>query len=71
MTAGEPGVFTTVRTGNDAGGRPVGSDGLQTFGGVRALARYVKIEVTAPSGGNVVISQASNPVFPCELELPE
>lgn len=59
MTAGEPSIFSTVRTGIGAGGRPVGSDGFQTFGGVRALARYVKIEVRPPIGGNIVINEAS------------
>ncbi|CAM9914395.1 unnamed protein product, partial [Hapterophycus canaliculatus] len=40
-------------------GRPLGSDGMQTFGGVRAFARYVKIEVVVPpsSGGKVVINE--------------
>lgn len=58
MAAGESGVFSTVREGIEAGGRPVGSDGLQTFGGVRALARYVQIEVLPASGGPVVINEA-------------
>ena len=57
MTAGESGVFSSVRTGIEAGGRPVGSDGFQTFGGIRAVARYVKIEVVPPSGGSVVINE--------------
>ena len=59
MTAGESGIFSTVRAGVEAGGRPVGSDGLQTFGGIRALARYVKIGVIPPSGGGIVINEAS------------
>lgn len=59
MTAGESGIFSTAREGIEAGGRPVGSDGLQTFGGIRALARYVKIEVVPPTGGSIVINEAS------------
>ena len=59
MAAGPSGAYSTVRTGIETGGRPVGSDGLQTFGGVRALARYVKIEVVPASGGSVVINEAS------------
>lgn len=59
MTARESGIFSTVRAGIEAGGRPVGSDGLQTFGGVNALARYVKIGVLPPSGGSIVINEAS------------
>ncbi|CAM9212730.1 unnamed protein product, partial [Laminaria digitata] len=58
MAAGESGVYFTVRTGIEAGGRPLGSDGLQTFGGVRALARYVKIQAVPASGGSIVISEA-------------
>eukprot|EP00904_Undaria_pinnatifida_P008258 jgi/Undpi1/4562/HiC_scaffold_18.g07916.m1 len=57
MTAGESGIFSTAREGIEAGGRPIGTDGLQTFGGIRALARYVKIEVVAPTGGSVVINE--------------
>lgn len=68
MTAGESGIFSSVRTGIEAGGRPVGSDGLQTFGGIRAVARYVKIEVVPPSGGSVVINEVGGqnlgPVYP-------
>ncbi|CAN0345395.1 unnamed protein product, partial [Ascophyllum nodosum] len=56
--AGEAGVFYSVRTDIEAGGRLVGSDGLQTFGGVRALARYVKIEVTPSIGGTIGITEA-------------
>ena len=56
---GEAGVFDSVRANIGAGGRPVGSDGLQTFGGVRALARYVKIEVTSSIGGTIGITEAS------------
>ena len=60
LAAGESGVFSTVREGVEAGGRLVESDGLQTFGGVRALARYVQIEVVPASGGVVVINEASS-----------
>ncbi|CAM9855253.1 unnamed protein product [Ascophyllum nodosum] len=56
---GEAGLFDSVRANIGAGGRPVGSDGLQTFGGVRALARYVKIEVTSSIGGTIGITEAS------------
>ena len=59
--AGENGVFSRVRTGlkAEAGGRPLGNDGLQTFGGVRALARYVKIEAAPAEGGRIDINEAS------------
>ncbi|CAM9500688.1 unnamed protein product [Scytosiphon promiscuus] len=63
MTAGESGVFSPVVRAAaieaDPTGRPLGSDGLQTFGAVRALARYVKIEVVVPTSGSgkVVISE--------------
>lgn len=59
LVAGESGVFSSVSTGLKAGGRPSTSDGLQTFGGVRALARYVKLEVVPVSGGTVVINEVS------------
>lgn len=59
MAAGESGVYSMVRSGIEAGGRPVGADGLQTFGGVRALARYVKIQAVPASGGSIVINEAS------------
>ena len=59
MAAGESGMFSTVRAGVEAGGRPLGADGLQTFGGMRALARYVKIEVVPANEGSVVINEAS------------
>lgn len=59
MAAGESGVFSSVRTGLGAGGRPSSSDGLATFGGVRALARYVKIEAVPASGGQIVINEVS------------
>lgn len=58
LAAGESGVFSNVRSGLEAGGRPLESDGLQTFGGVLALARYVKIEaVPSGDGGAVVINE--------------
>ena len=65
--AGEAGVFDSVRSDIEAGGRPVGSDGLQTFGGVRALARYVKIEATPSIGGTIGITEASTPDLPGNL----
>lgn len=57
MVAGEFGSFSPVRTGLEAGGRPLSSDGLATFGGVRALARYVKIEAVPASGGTITINE--------------
>ncbi|CAN0009638.1 unnamed protein product [Ectocarpus sp. 12 AP-2014] len=58
LAAGQSGVFSYVRSGLEAGGRPLGSDGLQTFGGVLALARYVKIEaVPSGDGGAIVINE--------------
>ena len=59
MAAGESGIYSPVRSGVEAGGRPLGADGLQTFGGVRALARYVKVEAVPSSGGSIVINEAS------------
>ena len=52
-------MFYSAPTAIEAGGRPVGSDGLQTFGGVRALTRYVKIEATPSIGGTIGIAEAS------------
>lgn len=66
MAAGESGVFSAVRTGleTDPAGRPLGTDGLQTFGGVRAMARYVKLGVTVPaSGGTIAISEVRTGVM--------
>lgn len=57
MAAGEFGSFAPVRTGLEAGGRPLSGDGLATFGGVRALARYVKIEAVPASGGTITINE--------------
>eukprot|EP00904_Undaria_pinnatifida_P008263 jgi/Undpi1/4567/HiC_scaffold_18.g07921.m1 len=57
MAASESGDFFSVREDIEAGGRPIDSEGFQTFGGVRALARYVKIEVVAPAGGSVIINE--------------
>ena len=59
MAAGESGELFSVREGIAADDRPVGSDGLQTFGGVRALARYVKIEAVPATGGTIGINEAS------------
>lgn len=58
FAAGESGVFSSVRTGIEAGGRPAGSDGLQTFGGMRAVARYVKIVATPVAGGMISFKEA-------------
>lgn len=57
MAAGESGVFFPVRLGIEADGRTPNSDGLQTFGGMLAVARYVKIEVVPSSGGSIVINE--------------
>ena len=59
MAAGESGDFVSVRSGIEAGGRPLSSDGLQTFGGMLAVARYVKIEVVPSSGGSISINEVS------------
>lgn len=60
MAAGESGVYSMLRAGIEAGGRPLGADGLQTFGGLRALARYVKIEVVPANGGRIGVNKASS-----------
>ncbi|CAN0223077.1 unnamed protein product, partial [Pylaiella littoralis] len=60
MAAGDSGVFSSVKSGIEAGGRPLGSHGLQTFGGMRTLARYVKIVAMPSSGGKIGINEASN-----------
>ena len=62
LTAGEFDSFSPVRTNLKAGSRPPSSDGLATFGGVRALARYVKVEVVPPSGGDVTINEVRHVV---------
>lgn len=59
MAAGESGDFFPVRLGIEAGGRTPNSDGLQTFGGMLAVARYVKIEVVPSSGGSIVINEVN------------
>ena len=56
-TAGVDGVFSSVLSGVSAGTRDSSLEGLQTFGGVRALARYVKIEGVPGSGGEFSISE--------------
>lgn len=72
LAAGESGEFYTVRMGVEAGGRTPDVNGFQTFGGVRAVARYVKIEALPASGGAVVISEASRLVLRYEyLHLPK
>lgn len=67
MAAGEPGIFSPVRLGLEAGGRPQSDDGLSTFGGVRALARYVKIEAVPASGGKIAINEV-RAVGCCSIE---
>lgn len=57
LAAGESGEFYAVRLGVEAGGRTPDVNGFQTFGGVRAVARYVKIEAVPASGGAIVISE--------------
>lgn len=56
-TAGADGVFSSVLSGETAGPRDASIQGLQTFGGVRKLARYVKIEGVPGSGGEFSISE--------------
>ena len=51
-------MFSSVRTGIEAGGRPAGSHGLQTFGGMRAVARYVKIVAMPVAGGMISFKEA-------------
>lgn len=65
LAAGESGEFYAVRLGVEAGGRTPDADGFQTFGGVCAVARYVKIEAVPASGGAIVISEASRLVLRC------
>lgn len=60
MAAGEDGELYSVRTSIEAGGRPTSSDGLQTFGNVRALARYVMIEAVPATGGKIGINEVDN-----------
>ena len=55
--AGADGIFTSVLSGVTAGLRDSSLEGLQTFGGVRALARYVKIEGVPGIGGEFSISE--------------
>ncbi|CAM9220801.1 unnamed protein product [Pylaiella littoralis] len=71
MAADESGVFSSVKSGIEAGGRPLGSDGLQTFGGIRSLARYVKIVAVPSSGGKIGINEASNAMPSVELRVRE
>lgn len=56
-TAGVDGKFRSVMSGVAAGVRGASLEGLQTFGGVRKLARYVKIEGVPGSGGKFSISE--------------
>ena len=56
-TAGANGIFDEVLSGVTAGQRDASVEGLQTFGGVYQLARYVKIEGVPGSGGEFSISE--------------
>lgn len=56
-TSGANGVFSSVLSGATAGPRDASLEGLQTFGGMRTLARYVKIEGIPGSGGEFSISE--------------
>lgn len=56
-TAGADGVFSSVLSGVTAGPRDSSLEGLQTFGGVWALARYVKIEGVPGNGGEFAITE--------------
>ena len=56
-TAGVDGIFSSVLSGATAGPRDASLEGLQTFGGLRELARYVKIEGVPGSGGEFSISE--------------
>eukprot|EP00904_Undaria_pinnatifida_P006174 jgi/Undpi1/2687/HiC_scaffold_14.g06065.m1 len=56
-TAGANGIFEEVLSGVTAGQRDASVEGLQTFGGVYQLARYVKIEGVPGSGGEFSISE--------------
>ncbi len=50
-------AFFPIKSGLEAGGRPVGDDGLQTYGGLLALARYVKIQVVPAIGGKIGLNE--------------
>lgn len=56
-TAGVDKKFSSVLSGVTAGLRDSSLQGLQTFGGVRTLARFVMIEGIPGSGGNFSISE--------------
>ena len=56
-TAGTDGIFTSVLPGVTAGPRDPSLESFQTFGAVRKLARYVKIEGVPGSGGEFSISE--------------
>ena len=58
-TAGVDGIFSSALSGVAAGPRDSSIEGLQTFGGVRTLSRYVKIEGIPGSGGQFSISEVS------------
>lgn len=56
-TAGADGIFSSVLAGVTAGVRDSSLEGLQTFGALRKLARYVKIEGVPGGGGMFSISE--------------
>lgn len=58
-------MFSAVATITEAGERPAASDGLQTYGGVRALARYVKIRAVPASGGMISFNEVSQSYSNC------
>lgn len=56
--APENGVYSAVLVGATAGQRADSTGtGLQTFGGVRALARYIMVEAVPASGGSIAMSE--------------
>eukprot|EP00904_Undaria_pinnatifida_P002876 jgi/Undpi1/1258/HiC_scaffold_109.g14172.m1 len=56
-TAGVDGIFSSALSEVAAGPRDSSIEGLQTFGGIRTLSRYVKIEGVPASGGQFSISE--------------
>lgn len=64
--AGESAVYSVVNT-IQAGGRPAAEDGLETHGGIRALARYIKLSATPVAGGMIAVKEvpACFHAYPC------
>lgn len=60
FSAGADGIFSSLLPGMTAGVRDSALEGLQTFGGVRTLARYIKIEGVPGSGGEFSISEVGS-----------